>query len=900
MRKELIEIEKIESYLLHQMNPLDKKQFEGELNSNPDLKAKVEAQQLVMDAVQRLALKASTKTAYKRFKLKALLTKLIALIAIIGVVTFITLQLINPENGEHTVETSKKLSLLPINDTLSNYSNQLVKEEVFQISTNKDTVIENKDGVVIYIPANAFDSETNVIDLVVQSAINGEDILYAGLSTTSNGDALETGGMFYIDAFENGKRINLVKDLQVDVPTNNKVDGMQVYTGEKTKDGEINWVNPTPLKNKLTPVDILSLDFYPPTYDTKLTEWGHPKKEFKDSLYYSFAFEETGISLSLDDDFYYPKRRLLRKEATLIYGKKDNRAMDNFMTKEEAEVLKRKKNSFGRNNLPGPEIPILEVDRINNAVDLKLTTQSNQNRADDEMPSSVDDVIKWGFKSKYIGNNDYEIIITVLQFNGWHIYSQKQPVGGISFPTEFNFKGEGINLIGETREYGTTLHEGQFPERVFCGSRAIFKQKIHVNTTTTVNIEYEFMACLEACFAPEFRSHLLKLKYFEGGESLEQVASPQINPATIKTIWQVEFNNTNLATTQFEERLFWIHKACSQSVLELYINNLDKPLSEIDSMAIDRLSGTAKAKFIEFAKRNDGKVDLDDSASKRLSEFYKRKSKVYAKALAETQTKYWNNQSKLDNDFTLVKQKGANRDYTSKTDVFVKELQKNLCEVYDELNYPYDCNRTPSIPAKRVYSATITTTGWHNIDKQVSIATLNRGTTTLSYKGKTSTLTYHEWTGKVKDYQKYNRITVYNVPKSFNSYVKIKGKKGSYDYKLNSNLEYETVVLAWSDTQFFYATTQTKKGVESFNLKPISEQEFKIKIKSKLNHISGMSQEIDLIIMSKKNKKRKEDTSKRKALRQKVEPIVFPCDCKTIVDSTDAYLDIELIGISSE
>ena len=477
MRKELIEIEKIESYLLHQMNPSDKTQFEAELNTNPKLKVKVEAQQLVMEAVQRLSLKTSTKNAHKSFKLKALLTKLIVLIAIIGVATFITLQLINPENGENSAETSKNQSLLPKNDTLSNFSNQFIEEEVFKINTEKDTIIENRDGVVIYIPTNAFDSETSIVDLVVQSAISGEDILYAGLSTTSNGDALETGGMFYVDAFENGKRVNLIKDLQVDVPTDSKVDGMQLYTGEKTKEGEINWINPKSLKNDLTPVDITTLDFFPPTYDTKLTEWGYPKKEFKDSLYYSFSFEETGTTLTLEGINEVTKRGLTRDEAKFIYGKKDNRALDNDMTIEEAEILKKRSNSFGTNNLPSPVMPNLEVSRINNEVNLKLSTQSNQSGTDSEMPASVDEVIQWNFKSKYIGNNNYEIIITVSQLDGWHIYSQKQPLGGISFPTEFIFKGEGINLIDETREYGTFLYEGQFPERFFGGKEAKFKQK---------------------------------------------------------------------------------------------------------------------------------------------------------------------------------------------------------------------------------------------------------------------------------------------------------------------------------------------------------------------------------------------------------------------------------------
>jgi len=857
MRKELIEIEQIEKYLQHQMSESEQIKFETEINNNPKLKTKVNAQQLIMDAVQRLALKKSTQTAHHNYKTKALLTKLIALIAIIAVAGFVTLKLIDTKNTQKTTNNTKKVSflpknniksnqkvidstkivnILPKNDSITNFSNQFLEQEVFSIHTKSDTILENKDGVVIYIPANAFDTETEIIDLVVQSAINAEDILYAGLSTTTDGQALETGGMFYIDAFNNGKRIKLIKDLQVDVPTSNKINDMQVYKGEKTKDGDINWVNPNPLKNKLTPVDILSLDFFPPTYNTKLTEWGHPKKEFKDSLYYSFAFEENVAELDL----------VSKVKNDYTYG--------------EGQAKKFTTSDFELNNT---------------WVDGKSKN-----------PSSVDEVIKWEIKAKHIGNNDYEITLSANLNDGWEIDEKTK--------REIKFKGDGFILKGKIINnslYTSSLDNPEEREWRY----AEYVQKIHITKTTFLKIEYSFMVCKVACFPPEFRSHLLKLKYRELGDSLEQITSSKINPATIKTIWQPTFNNTNLATTQFEERLFWIHKACNQKVLELYVNNLGKPLSEIDAMAIKILSGEVKAKFIEFAKRNDGKVDINDEASKKLSQFYKTKSKAYAKALIETQKAYWKTQATKDAKQNQANQQSINREYLSKNDVFEKELQKNLCKVYSELKQNYDCSKKPRQPSKHRYSATISSTGWHNIDRQVIKATFNRTTTTISYKDKTSTLTYHQWTGTVDNYQNYNRIYVYNVPKTINSYVKIKGTKGIYNYTLNADLKYETVILAWSDNQLFYATKSTKKGSQNFKLTAVSEQEFKTTIKAKLNYINSMTDEIDYIVNTQKDEKRVKVNLKRKALRKKVEPIVFPCGCE--VDTLNAVIeDIEIIS----
>lgn len=708
MRKELIEIEKIEQYLLNTMSKTERTEFEKQIETNPELKVKVEAQQTIMDAVGRIALKQSTKNAHKSYKLKAFLTKLIALIAIIVAAGFITFQVLNTKNSENSLGISENSSFLPENDSISNFSNRMLEEEVFRISTQRDTIIENKDGVVIYIPANAFDCANAEIDVLVQSALSAEDILYAGLSTTSNGDALETGGMFYVDAFDNGKRINLVKDLQVDVPTDKKVDGMQLYAGEKTKDGDINWVNPASIINNLTPVDILTLDFFPPTYDIKLSEWGYPKKEFKDSLYYSFAFEGSEALFEIES----------------------------FI---------------------------------------------------DEMFSDLED-----------------------------------------------------------------------------STMSLSLENVSVDTSTASTV---------------------------GTYKPEQAGQSRINPASIKTIWNTKFNNTNLATKEFEERLVWIHKSCNQSVLDAYINNLYKPLYEVDLMVIDMVSGEVKFKFIEFAKRKESKVELDDVATQKLSAYYKTKTKAYTKALIATQKSYWDGEAQKDVDQQNANTESRLRDFRNKQDLFNKELSINLCKVYTELKQNYDCNRKPIPPPKATYSVSVSTLGWNNIDKQVYFATLNRETTTISYKGKTSTLTYNNWMGSISQYETYDRINVYNIPKTINSYVKLKGEKGRYKYKLNADLEYETVVLAWNENQLYYANKSTQKGNETFNLKAISEVEFKTKIKAILGHINTMDTEIDYIINTRKNDKRVKENLQRKKIRSRVEPIVFPCLKEVSVSSDSVTVD---------
>ena len=67
--------------------------------------------------------------------------------------------------------------------------------------------------------------------------------------------------------------------------------GMQLFEGERKEDGSIDWVNPKALDNFLIPVDIYSLNFYPPDYENTLEELCYDVKDksFTDSLYYSFS-----------------------------------------------------------------------------------------------------------------------------------------------------------------------------------------------------------------------------------------------------------------------------------------------------------------------------------------------------------------------------------------------------------------------------------------------------------------------------------------------------------------------------------------------------------------------------------------------------------------------------------
>lgn len=129
--------------------------------------------------------------------------------------------------------------------------------------------------------------------------------------------------------------------------------------------------------------------------------------------------------------------------------------------------------------------------------------------AQDDMPASVDEVIKWNFDITY-DCDVATLTITVDQKDGWHIYAQKQPEGAINIPTSFIYTGDkkAFELIGKAAESKTEEHvlEG-FPERYFSGNKAVFTQKIKIKSDKDfkLKLKYSFMACKTACFPPEER-----------------------------------------------------------------------------------------------------------------------------------------------------------------------------------------------------------------------------------------------------------------------------------------------------------------------------------------------------------------------------------------------------------
>lgn len=120
--------------------------------------------------------------------------------------------------------------------------------EIFQINNNKDTILKCNQGTVIYIPKNSFLLESNDplksdnVEFRVTEYYSTVDMLAANLTTQSDNEILETGGMLYIEAYSENTKCVLNNKKQIGIKFKNisEKDSMHIFYGESLE-SNINW-----------------------------------------------------------------------------------------------------------------------------------------------------------------------------------------------------------------------------------------------------------------------------------------------------------------------------------------------------------------------------------------------------------------------------------------------------------------------------------------------------------------------------------------------------------------------------------------------------------------------------------------------------------------------------------
>ena len=152
-----------------------------------------------------------------------------------------------------------------------------VEPQQFIIDNTKDTLLTCKYGTVVLIPANSLEGKTGIVFTVKEFYKQSEFILN-NLTTVSNNQLLESGGMLYLKATYNDKdvAVNIKNPIKIFLPdTKWNMDNMQLFVGNEIKkeidskiksiddgDRKINWVGQGQYFQRkliLTDVNVLNL-----------------------------------------------------------------------------------------------------------------------------------------------------------------------------------------------------------------------------------------------------------------------------------------------------------------------------------------------------------------------------------------------------------------------------------------------------------------------------------------------------------------------------------------------------------------------------------------------------------------------------------------------------------------
>lgn len=366
-----------------------------------------------------------------------------------------------------------------------------------------------------------------------------------------------------------------------------------------------------------------------------------------------------------------------------------------------------------------------------------------------------------------------------------------------------------------------------------------------------------------------------------------------IDPAKVKTISSGAFDNTLIATREFEDRMPFIQQSANTAVLDLYIKQLDKPLSDIDRMAAKLVSGELKTVFENFAARNNGKVPVKDATVRKLAAYYTRQSDIYRQAISLSNNRFL--QQREDLRTGMEKRAGAYQgdSLLQGMQMLEEEVALNMRSAYRRLGYDTSDLRTrsarwhkstgPGNLRRPAYRAVVSIPGWYNIDKYVRESVVNRTTLdfTDSATGKKAVIRYNAFSVKVAETDAYDRLHVYLLPDKLSSFMRLKNEKGVFSEKLNDQIQYILVCLGYKGGETFFTT------------RPIAGNDFDLEVKlhavdqqeldATLNSLTGAGQlnylkkEQEFFRRQTVDRMHLEATDKVMDLREKVLNFVYPC-----------------------
>jgi hypothetical protein len=355
-------------------------------------------------------------------------------------------------------------------------------------------------------------------------------------------------------------------------------------------------------------------------------------------------------------------------------------------------------------------------------------------------------------------------------------------------------------------------------------------------------------------------------------DRITEKVTGRILPSSVLAFWKSKFNNTLLSTREFEERMKEIHKTCDPSVLDIYVKNMNKPLYELD----EKVASKGYSKFKHFADQRVGNIDLKNAHLEALNDFYDNAVKDLIQQEKSNRDRKERRREKWDKKMNKERERESKRTTSREEKVFNEEYNLNLKNVRKQLG--------PVVGATIHGQGTI-----YNIDRYVMDATAERTSATITDpdSGKTAKIQYNDFEFTIENHEEYSQLFAYLFPRELNSYHRLTGNNGSFEFPLNDAMEYDLVIVGISDKGYSYLQTESIKGGDlgELVLERVSEEKVDASIQ-KLNSKRGIraldvKQELKWLKTEQQNYVEQKRRSDDRKFREQLRPKVFPCDCET-------------------
>ena len=137
----------------------------------------------------------------------------------------------------------RKVEILAFSKLIASWKELTEKPQIFMITNKRDTVLTGKKGTIIKLPANCLSGDpTKPIKMVLKEYYGQYDMLMNNMTTLADGKLLESSGMLFLAAEQNGKPLTATKPLTYQFPNQDKNGNTDynLYKGVKTAQG-VNW-----------------------------------------------------------------------------------------------------------------------------------------------------------------------------------------------------------------------------------------------------------------------------------------------------------------------------------------------------------------------------------------------------------------------------------------------------------------------------------------------------------------------------------------------------------------------------------------------------------------------------------------------------------------------------------